>query len=96
MNKVGFKKYTIFLFVCFFALVGIVSARDPRIQTLEMTFGTTLSFGRDYVGLECNTDGLVLFDVKKKPKMKVRLILGVWVWGDLLSSSLLEQVIFFK
>ena len=62
MKKVDLRKYTIFLLVCFFALIGIKSAKDIN-TSISLNYGNSRDIGAGYVGLMCNDSGLEYFSL---------------------------------
>lgn len=59
MKKVGLRKYTIFLLVCFFSLIFTVSAKSITIP-----YGSTYSIGAGYVGFACDASTLNYFNLQ--------------------------------
>lgn len=59
MKKVGLRKYTIFLLVCFFSLIFTVSAKPITIP-----YGSTYSIGVGYVGFKCDASTLDYFNLQ--------------------------------
>lgn len=77
MKKVGLKKYTIFLLVCFFALIGTITAATTRKETKDnVTFGMTIPIGSNYSGLDCKADGLNIVNLTKTNSGKYNISLN--------------------
>ena len=65
MEKVSFRKYTVFLLVCFFSLVTNIFAAEKVCNQKNVTVNVTLPYGSVYTitksgyeGFKCNFDGL--------------------------------------
>lgn len=63
MNKFDLKKYTIFLFVCFFSLICSVCAKNYTPDPITLYYGSSYSIGAGFVGFQCPDGELGVFDI---------------------------------